>query len=470
MFMSSSAGSSAIASMTGFASADAPDDISPFLYREAVEQPTTGRVGFTIFLLATAALLLRPSDMFLTLQDIPIYQTLVVACLGVSVSRLIHHLSAASPANAITRLILGVLAAAIVSQLVRGSLYDVRTGGFEFFKIVVYYLLILAWVDSPRRMRQYLLCLCACFLILTVLALMQFDGWINFAGLRSVVQKDIDPASGAVLQLRRLAGAGIVSDPNDLCLLLVTAMVLCYSFIGHAPWGRLRFGWLIPLGLFGYAVTLTSSRGGFLSLLGAGAAILIARYGRARAVMAAAVLLPIMILVFAGRQTRVDLSSPEDTFQTRLDHWSDSLTFFEGSPLFGIGQEQQEERTGYVAHNSFIQSYAELGFVGGACFLGAFILAINGVRRTTVRESDPQLARLRPYILGIVAGYGIGLLALSRAYTVPTYLALGIAAAYINLTPRAVPLRLDKRFIQRLAGISVLFIVAIYLFVRTMSV
>jgi O-antigen ligase len=468
--MNSADGSSAAASLAGYLPAGEPEQFSPFLHPQAAAETGRGRVGFALFLLATAALLIRPSDLFANLQNVLIYQMLMAACLSVSISRVLYQLSSAAPAHAITRLILGVLAAVILSSLARGSLYSVRAGGYEFFKLIIYYLLVLAWVDSAARMRQFLLWLCGCFLILTVLALAQYHGWISFTTLQTVHQSDFDAASGRVLQLRRLTSAGLISDPNDLCLLLVVAMVLCHSFLSYAPMGRLRFGWYIPLALFGYSVMLTASRGGLLSMLGAGAVILMARYGRAKALAAAILLLPAVIFVFAGRQTQVDLSNPDDTFQTRMDHWSESLTLFESAPVFGIGEDEQEDRTGYVAHNSFIQSFAELGVFGGACFLGAFAMAINGVRRTVERESDPQLARLRPYVLGIVAGYAVGLLALSRAYTAPTYLILGIAAAYINLTPRAAPLRLDKPFVKRLAGGSVVFIVAVYFVVREMSI
>jgi len=182
-----------------------------------------------------------------------------------------------------------------------------------------------------------------------------------------------------------------------------------------------------------------------------------------------ALLVPVMFLVFAGRQTRVDLSNPEDTFQTRLDYWGESLELFKSSPVFGVGQGQQVELSDHVTHNSFLQGFAELGFAGGACFLGAFVMAMRAVHRTNVREADPEMARLQPIVLAIVVGYAVGLLALSRDYSATTYLILGLAAAYINLTPRIRPPRLDFGFIQRLVVASVVFIAATYLFVLVMK-
>src|SRR2546421_10777660 len=147
-------------------------------------------------------------------------------------------------------------------------------------------------------------------------------------------------------------------------------------------------------------MTLTDSRGGLSSLVAWFAALLIAKPGIRRAVLLGALLLPIMLVVFAGRQTHIDLDNPEDTFQTRLDCWSDALTLFKSSPVFGCGTGQQSELCGHVAHNSFIQSYAELGFAGGACFLGAFGIAIKMLYRRVNTGTDPGFARLRPYLLG----------------------------------------------------------------------
>jgi putative inorganic carbon (hco3(-)) transporter len=451
----------------------AAEEFVPFARVESIDASLVAladKIGFGLFLLATAALLLRPADSIPALHNAPIYYLVVLACLCLSVPRLVRQLAPQSRARPITQLIFGFWICIILSHLARGSLWDMRAGGVEFFKLFIYYLLILAWVDSPARMRQFMLCLCACSLAQTIVGLLEYDGWINLSTLRSIEQVDNSAGPGAGSVVRRLCGIGIFDDPNDLCLLLVTTTALCFGFIGHRKLGRLRFGWLLLLGFSVYTIALTRSRSGLLSLVAMMGTLLVARYGRARALAVGAVLLPMMLVAFAGRQTHVDLSDREDTFQTRLDCWADSLDFFKISPLFGIGEGQQVEQRDHVAHNSFIQSFAELGFAGGACFLGVFVMAVRGVQRTNVRDADGELARLRPVFLAIAVGYAIGLLALSRAYSASTYLIVGLIAAYINLTPRVRPLRLDFGFVQRLAVASVLFIAATYLFVRFMSV
>jgi len=451
----------------------AAEGIFPFLQGETTDSrhaALVDKIGFGLFLLATAVLLLRPADSIPALQNVPIYQFVVLACLCLSAPRLLQQLSPQSPARPITQLIFGLWLCILLSDLARGSLWDIRTGGVGFFKLFIYYLLIVSWVDSPMRLRQFMLCLCVCTLAQTIVGWLEYDGWINLSTLRSIDQPDPDTGSGTASIVRRLCGIGIFDDPNDLCLLLVASMALCFGFLRGRNLGRRAFRWCLPLGFFAYAIALTRSRSGLLSLLGAVGVFLVARYGRGRALLAAAVLLPLILVALPDRQTHVDLSDPENTFQTRLDCWSDSLDLFKTSPVLGVGQGQQVELRNHAAHNSFLQSFAELGFAGGACFLGAFVMAIRAVHQTNVGDADPELARLQPVFLAVVVGYAIGLLALSRGYTASTYLILGLVAAYINLTPRVRPLRLDSGFIQLLAVASAIFIAATYLFVRVMSV
>jgi hypothetical protein len=360
----------------------------------------------------------------------------------------------------------------VISHLARGSIWDARTLGGEFFKIFLYYMALLSWVDSPGRLRKFLLWLCFCLEILIVFALMQYFGKINLPGLAAIRQaaEDIDTPDGSGVILR-LCGTGIFHDPNDLCLMLVIGMAICLYFVGDRRCGFLRFGLLSSIFVFGYAMTLTYSRGGLICLIATIGAMLIAKVGIRRAIFLGALLMPIVLVVFAGRQTHVDLNSSEDTFQTRLDCWSDALTLFKENPVFGCGSWQQAELKNHVAHNSFIQSYAEIGFVGGACFLGAFGIAVRMLYRRVPGNVDAGFVRLRPYLLGTTAGYATGLLTLSRAYAAPTYLVLGIAAAYLNLTTQdafSIP-QINGRLIRRLATASVLFIIATYLFVRTMT-
>ena len=142
------------------------------------------------------------------------------------------------------------------------------------------------------------------------------------------------------------------------------------------------------------------------------------------------------------------------------------------TPLFGIGMNKYVEAVGIGAHNSFVQAYTELGFVGGTLFLGAFFLAVSLPYAAGKRDSGlppGELSRFRPYLIGILAGYAFGLTASTRNYSQHTYTFLGLAAVYLNLVRVYVPAsvtRLNGRLVRRVVLVSGLSVVGIYLFIR----
>ncbi len=234
----------------------------------------------------------------------------------------------------------------------------------------------------------------------------------------------------------------------------------------------LRWIWLVPLAVFGYTLGLTNSRGGFLAMLGCVLATFIGRFGWKKAVPVAGAILPLMFVLFAGRQT--DLSTSHGTGQQRIQLWAESLAVFRRMPLFGLGSGFLPDEIGHEAHNSFVQSYAELGFFGATCFVGMYACAFWGLRRLgPYREEigDADLRRMRPYLLGVAAGYATGMFTLSRNYINPTYLVPGLVAAYLRLagaealTPLPLP-RFDARLVRRLIATGAAVLGFLYIYVR----
>jgi putative inorganic carbon (hco3(-)) transporter len=372
----------------------------------------------------------------------------------------------------ISACVVGVLLAAVLSHAAHGLPREALATLSEFGKVVLYFLLLLAVLNSPARLVNFLKWLLVFIVMVAALALMQFHGLIDIEALRELREHDHLATTGEWQEVRRLRSTGIFNDPNDLSMVLVLGLAICGAGWTGALGKRLpRAAWLAPIGLCGRALALTHSRGGFLALMAGLMVLLTARLGWRKSLPIAALALPVLLLAFAGRMTRI--STEEDTGQDRIQLWSDGLGMFRESPLVGVGYGIYDDRAGLVAHNSYIHCFAELGLLGGAAFLGTLALPLARLRRLgqrDVRIVDPRMRALRPFILAMVAAYAVSMVTLTRCYVVPTYLVLGLAAAYLDLarTERPLPcVRFNGLLARRLVMGSTVFLMFAYVFIRT---
>jgi O-antigen ligase len=307
-----------------------------------------------------------------------------------------------------------------------------------------------------------------CLVVITVLSLLAYHGQITLPQKALLEMAEVDEQTGEATLWQRLCGTGVFNDPNDLCLVLLLCMsIALYRLTGPAA-GLARLGWLAGLALCFAAFMLTRSRGGFVAFLVWGLVLCHARFGIWKTLVTAGAALPVLFLLFSGRAT--NFTDRADAGQDRIELWSDALGLFREAPLFGIGWRMFEDRAGLVAHNSFLHCYAELGFFGGTLFIGAFFTALWVLYRLrpAARSVDPELWRLRPYLLAALTAYTVGLLTLSRPYITPTYLILGLVTAYVGMAgpPLLLP-RFDLRHLGRLTVVGLAFLFAMHLFVRT---
>jgi hypothetical protein len=425
-------------------------------------------MAFALFLLVNAMLFIRPAEFHPALYGLPVYEVCILACLAVSYPSVVAQVRpgelAARPVNACAA---GMLAAIVLSHAANLEPERAWADGVEFLKLLLYYFLLVSLVDTPARLSRLLGWLAACAAAITALAVLHYHGVVTVPAIE-FLRDSLDDSGREESLFRRLGSTGLFQDPNDMSLMLVMAIVIClYQLIE-----RRRAYWAAPLALFLHALVLTRSRGGFLGLLAALGALLLARFGR-KALPLGLLVLPAVFALFAGRQTEISLSS--GTGQSRIQLWLEGVLLFVRHPLFGIGSGRYAEHAGHVAHNSFIHCYTELGLVGGTLFLSAFYLAIWPLVRLggrAVPPVSPGLAAMRPYVLAVVVGYAGGLMSLSNAYTIPTYTVLGLSAVYVRLAENelGVPVaRLGGPLLRRLAVLSAGFVVASQVAVRVLA-
>jgi O-antigen ligase len=431
-------------------------------------------MGYFLFQLVTATLFIRPAEIFPSVYGWPIYECLILTCLAVSLPGVLRQLSPQSLTdNPITACVIGLWAAVVMSHLAHFNIYDARMSGFMFFKLVVYYLLLVANVDSEQRVKGFLRLLMLLIAASAVLALLSAHHIYELPGVEFFAQRQEDQATGDVTVIPRLQSSGIFNDPNDFAMILVTGVVIACSFVGDRSASIFRVLGLGLVGLFCYAIYSTQSRGGLLALLAALGTLACHRWGWRRTVLIAAVFVPVLFVAVKGRMTQVDDAMDEGTGQSRIQLWAEGIALFKQQPLFGIGQGTYAEEVGQVAHNSFVHAFTEMGVFGGSLFLGAFGAAFAILYRSNrdeaLADDDGEWKRLFPYVLAMLIGFAASMFSLSRNYSVPVYLALGLATAFQQMIAGKVktpPLRFNSWFLQRMAAGSVCFLAFMYVFVR----
>lgn len=427
---------------------------------------------FRLFLLLNALLLLRPEDLWPSLDGWHLYQLVITVCLIGAAPRLVELCSPRALADRpATVCVLGFLGAIVLSLLARGRVGAAVWEGTEFAKVVAYYLLLVAVVNRPDRFRTFLGGLVLVIAVVAALALLQFHSLVEFDAMRPVEQGEYDQNTGELLtSYPRLRAVGLFHDPNDLCLVLTTGTLAGMARSAVAgPVGRIL--WLTPIGLFGYALMLTQSRGGLIGLAAGIGSLAYVRLGPKRGLPLAAAGVLALAAVFGGRQVNINLAG-SDTAQSRLQLWAEGLTLLNRNPITGIGAGEYEEEVGQVAHNSFVHAFAETGLIGGTLYVGMFVLAALALYRlpryATFWAHDREFTALRPFVVAMVVAYAAGTFSLSRNYVVPTYLVLGLATAYtrIALPDPPAELRVNRALAVRLVLLGIGTLVFLKLFTQ----
>jgi hypothetical protein len=457
-------------------------------------------MSFVLFLLVNAALFIRPAEIVPALLGWRIYEALIIACFMAALPEVTAYLLGRSlDTQPVTLCIFLLLGAVVLSHLGQLEVGKAAETGYEFFKVVVYYLLLVSVVNTAARLRTFLVWTALFCTGMCLLAVLRYHELVEIhlpppplsaeERAKGVIEdvnpeaarpkqgasvKDayFDPATGALVEVRRLRGTGIFQDPNDICLAIALAMPLGLFWLTERRLGGLRLLWLIPLAVLFSTLYLTQSRGGLLGVL-AGLGVLVqARYGWRRTLLLGIPLVAVVAIAFAGRVTTLDETG--GTGQSRIQLWSEGLQMLRSSPLFGVGMNEFGRHASHVAHNSYIHCFAELGVFGGTLFLGAFYFAGLALRRSGTRAAPLvswDVARLRAYLLAVLAGAAGCMLTLSLSYIVPTYTVLGLVTVYLGVAvARAAQpvLRCDLPLLTRLAAVSVAFVAASYVLVRVL--
>ena len=442
-------------------------------------------MAFFLFLLVNVALFIRPAEIVPALLGWEIYFYVILACMAAAAPDVLRYLTGPSlDAQPITLTVFGLLIAILIPSLMVGDLAEAWRTGFLFVKIIAYYLLFVSLVTTPARLRALLICILSCCGAITTLAVLRYHDVIKLDTVKSLADSAVGKNGEAII-IQRLQGTGIFHDPNELCVLLAAMVPIGMYFLFTSRQLILRVLSAAMLPLFGYAIYLTHSRGGFIAFASGLGALSWARFGWKKTALLGTFGLPFLLVLFGGRQTEISTST--GTARTRVELWREWLTTFRENPIFGKGMtlakeeevkaRRPDEELRHAAHNSYLQCFADLGMFGGCLFVGAFVAAVWSIIRIHPRENlllNLDLTVVQPYVLACVAAYAIGMMTLTISYIVPTYMMLAISVAYTRMATRSSlapprPLRFDHHLMGCYLAAGVGMLASIYVFVRFLA-
>jgi putative inorganic carbon (hco3(-)) transporter len=425
---------------------------------------------FALFLLVNVALFLRPQDLIAVLAPVPLYNILIALNLLIAAPLIVQYVRRGLHRAPATVCVFGILAAIILSLAAQADLGGAVYWGGEFLKVAAYFLLMVAVLTTVRRFTVYLVTIVVLTVVLAALAVGHFHGVVDVPSISHA--HEMSYHGGEAYDFFRLAAFGVFADPNDLSMIVVLSMIICLGGLCYRQLRLWRFALALPLVFLGYALALTGSRGGLIALLAGVGAFLMSRFGIWRTALAMAVVVPLLLGVFGGRQADITANIAGGTGGQRSELWYAGLQMIKWSPLTGIGHARFAQQEGLVAHNSFVQALAEWGLIGGTAFIGLFYIVLFSVwrlRRVRRQIRPLVLQNFQPYIMGALVAYATSMLTLTRYDVIPTYLVAGVGVSFEQLARRSTTLpalELNPALLIRLILMTLGFIAALYIYIR----
>jgi len=286
----------------------------------------------------------------------------------------------------------------------------------EYTKIVAVALFTTAVIKTPAQLR----------VTLWVIALsLGFYGVKDgLAGVLSGMQAEILEGPG-----------GMLADNNDFALAMVMALPMLL-LIGLTEANKhLRRGILIAVPLTALTIMMTHSRGGFLAM-GAAFAVLVWRSRNRWAGFAVGGMCVIAAFLVAPASYIERIQSLENyeedgSAMGRLAAWQTAINMATDNPVLGVGltlfmrnyrnyASGGEHEGVRVAHNSYLQLWAECGSLALATYLLMMLLALVGLwrirRRAKQRYFTSWIINYATMFEATLVGFIIGSIFLNRAH------------------------------------------------------
>jgi hypothetical protein len=215
----------------------------------------------------------------------------------------------------------------------------------------------------------------------------------------------------------RVRYLGVLTDPNELALATSLALPIAFAFFEIKKTTFRLLLLLFAVGLIALEIVFTQSRGGqlvFGTVLGS---YFVRKFGLARGVLVAAMMV-LPLLLMGGRSGEAADQSSID----RLEAGSAAIHLLMAFPFKGGGHTLFTEHHHLTAHNAYLLAAGELGLPGMVTFGCMMFLCVKitsnvlGFQFAADDKEGPAIQSLAMAMLAAFAGLIIGIFFLSWTY------------------------------------------------------
>lgn len=335
--------------------------------------------------------------------------------------RVIRGAGTFAPGGPQTPLMIWFFTAVLVSRLSHLEFSAAVASGYDALNLLVLFTLVVRLVNTERRLHWMFV-----IVVVGTLALAVQGVYQHATGGEIFSFQDMEKG--------RVAGIGQFVNPNMLAIGLVCGIPMVFALFSRSRNLAVRVFLVASAALMVYALYLTNSRGGTLSLVVVAAVAIAGRYGIVRGLVIGAI--AYAAVLHFGPSRMAELSTTEASAHGRLLAWAKGYDIFAANPIFGAGAGSWYEKyRTLVAHNSFIHCVAELGVFGLAAWtLLAFVSLKNLWYVARRRRGAPGATPLfgGAVFLSLV-GFLFASLFISKTYHPLYFMLLGLSAAIVNV-------------------------------------
>ena len=227
----------------------------------------------------------------------------------------------------------------------------------------------------------------------------------------------------------RVRYRGDLHDPNEVALTISAgglSLLIAFMLRKRDMFAKLLC--LVGAAIVVSTVYLTQSRGGLVAATLVPGVYLLRRYGIRGVLLAGVVMVPVLLTGSRGGES-ADMST-----QLRYEAWGVGLQMFYQHPLFGVGAGMFKHHHFLTAHNSFVLTLGELGFVGHVLFTMIIYLSLKtlivGLREISGVPGAAAAQVWGMALLASMSGIVFQILTLSFAYHPVLWIFIALVGAW----------------------------------------